>query len=62
MKRKYYAVLWDNYMGSGSVTEIELTPDEYKQMKENGCGGTPYWGVYEKWIDAEIALDRRYAD
>jgi len=49
-------------MGSGSVTEIELTPDEYKQMKENGCGGTPYWGVYEKWIDAEIALDRRYAD
>lgn len=62
MKRKYYAVLWDNYMGSGSVKEIELTPDEYKQMKENGCGGTPYWGVYEKWIDAEIALDRRYAD
>ena len=62
MKKKYYAVKWDNYMGSGSVVEVELTPDEYKHMKETWCRDTPYWGIYDNWLEADCALDRRYAD
>jgi hypothetical protein len=62
MKKKYYGVIWDNYMGTGHVEEVYLTKTEYKEMKETWCRGTQYYGIYDKKIDAEIALDRRYCD
>ena len=59
-KQKYYAVLWDNYNGSGSVKEIELTDDEYRKMKETYCKDSPYWGIHKTETNAQIQLDKKY--
>lgn len=61
-KQKYYAVLWDNYYGSGSVKEVELTEDEYLKMKETYCADSPYWGIHKTEMDAQIQLDKKYCD
>lgn len=54
----YYALIWDNYMGSGYVKVISRK--EYEAHR-NG-GRTPYWGVYDNYNDADCALDRKYMD
>lgn len=61
-KQKYYAVLWSNYYGSGSVKEVELTDDEYHKMKETYCADSPYWGIHKTEMDAQIQLDKKYCD
>lgn len=59
MKREFYGLVWDNYMGSGYVKEI--SQDEYEQHRAN-AGNSLYWGVYDDYFKADYALDMKYMD
>lgn len=61
-KQTYYAVLWDNFYGTGSVRNIELTIEEYNKLKETWCADSPYWGIHTTHTEAQCQLDRKYMD
>lgn len=67
VKKTYYYIDWDNYMGRGSVKATKLSRDEYIRLK--GWGGNkdtikglpPIW-PYKTKQEAENALDAKYND
>lgn len=52
----YYGLVWDNYRGHGFIKAI--SKEEYERYKD--AMDSPYWGVFDNYIDAGCALDRRY--
>lgn len=65
VKRTYWYVDWNNYMGSGSIKTIRLTRDEYLRLKGGGGRNNPdlpnVW-PYETEAEAERSLDEHYCD
>lgn len=60
MKKTYYYVYWDHYMGRGDVRDVTLSDDEIKID-----GEYMMWNdhiIYENYIDAICMLSNRYCD
>lgn len=60
MKKTYYYVYWDNYMGTGDVRDVTLSDDEIKINGEYMMWNNHV--LYENYIDAICMLSNRYCD